>query len=32
MIQYITVSGGTCDVLSVFWQFAGEIIKVSEND
>ncbi len=30
MIQYITVFGGTCDVLSVFWQFTGEIcfIKV----
>ncbi len=25
VIQYITVSGGTCDVLSVFWQFTGEI-------
>ncbi len=25
VIQYITVSGGTCDALSVFWQFTGEI-------
>ncbi len=32
--QYITVSGGTCDVLSVFWQFAEYIcfIKVPENE
>ncbi len=29
VIQYITVSGGTCDVLSVIWQFAGEICFIS---
>ncbi len=34
MIQYITVSAGTFNMLSVFWQFTGEIsfIKVPEND
>ncbi len=34
VIQYITVSGGTCNMLSVFWQFTGEIwyIKVPKND
>ncbi len=34
VIQYITVSGGTCNMLSVFWKFTGEIcfIKVSAND
>ncbi len=34
VIQYITGSGETCDVLSAFWQFTGEIcfIKVPEND
>ncbi len=34
VIQYITVSGGTCYVLYVFWQLAGEIcfVKVPEND
>ncbi len=34
VIQYITVSGGTRNMLSVFWQFTGEIcsIKVPEND
>ncbi len=31
MIQYVTVSGGTCDVLSVFWQFAGDICFVSKS-
>ncbi len=25
VIQYITVSGGTCNMLSVFWQFTGDI-------
>ncbi len=34
MVQYIAVSGGACDVLSIFRQFAGEIcfIKITEND
>ncbi len=34
VIQYITVSGGTCNMLSVCWQFTGEIcfIKAPEND
>ncbi len=34
VIKYITVSGGTCNMLSVFWQFTGEIcfIKVPENN
>ncbi len=34
MVQYIAVSGGACDVLSIFRQFAGEIsfIKSTEND
>ncbi len=34
MVQYIAVSGGACDVLSIFRQFAGEIsfIKITKND
>ncbi len=34
VIQYITVSGGTCNMLSVLWQSTGQIcfIKVPEND
>ncbi len=33
MVQYIAVSGGACDVLSVFRQFACEIsfVKITEN-
>ncbi len=34
MVQYISVSGGACDVLSIFRKFVGEIsfIKITEND
>ncbi len=34
MVQYIAVSGGACDVLSVFRQFACEIsfVKITENN